>query len=225
MTESIQTPLAADPGQSQDAQRSAVFILGAGQHRASGSWDDQRVELAKKLWLEGQSCGQIGARLGISRNAVIGKLHRLKLTNAERPRTGKSHVRRPRAKVSRFTRKKPTPLELVLMDGTPLPPREVTDIATVSVVDLDEGTHTRTVHDVDDKGNERSRVVVEPRRHCRWPCIDGAKGITPDQRIYCGVQQVPGLPYCAHHARRAYNPPNLPNPPKPRHPAAKHEFA
>ncbi|WP_035463509.1 GcrA family cell cycle regulator, partial [Bartonella birtlesii] len=43
-------------------------------------WTDERVELLKKFWNEGLSASQIAAQLGgVSRNAVIGKVHRLKL--------------------------------------------------------------------------------------------------------------------------------------------------
>jgi len=45
-------------------------------------WTDERVELLKKLWTEGHSASQIAARLGmgVTRNAVIGKVHRLNLS-------------------------------------------------------------------------------------------------------------------------------------------------
>ena len=46
------------------------------------SWTDERVELLKKLWTEGLSASQIASRLGsgVTRNAVIGKVHRLNLS-------------------------------------------------------------------------------------------------------------------------------------------------
>ena len=49
------------------------------------NWNDERVELLRKLWAEGQSASQIAAQLGgVSRNAVIGKVHRLKLSSRGR---------------------------------------------------------------------------------------------------------------------------------------------
>ena len=46
------------------------------------SWNDERVELLKKMWSEGQSASQIAKELGnVTRNAVIGKVHRLGLSN------------------------------------------------------------------------------------------------------------------------------------------------
>ena len=45
------------------------------------NWNDERVELLRKLWQDGLSASQIAAQLGgVSRNAVIGKVHRLKLS-------------------------------------------------------------------------------------------------------------------------------------------------
>ncbi|MGB2892461.1 MAG: GcrA family cell cycle regulator, partial [Albidovulum sp.] len=46
------------------------------------SWTDERVETLKKMWAEGQSASQIAKELGgVTRNAVIGKVHRLGLSN------------------------------------------------------------------------------------------------------------------------------------------------
>jgi len=61
------------------------------------SWTDERVDLLKKLWSEGLSASQIAGRLGgVTRNAVIGKVHRLGLSGRAtstrlkslRPRSG-----------------------------------------------------------------------------------------------------------------------------------------
>ncbi len=47
----------------------------------AGAWTDERVELLKKLWSDGLSASQIAAELGnVTRNAVIGKVHRLGLS-------------------------------------------------------------------------------------------------------------------------------------------------
>ena len=50
------------------------------------SWTDERVELLKKLWGEGKTAAEIAKELGdVTRNAVIGKAHRLKLSNRVSP--------------------------------------------------------------------------------------------------------------------------------------------
>jgi GcrA cell cycle regulator len=59
------------------------------------SWTDERVELLKKLWSDGLSASQIAAELGgITRNAVIGKVHRLGLSG--RAKSASSAAPRPR---------------------------------------------------------------------------------------------------------------------------------
>jgi GcrA cell cycle regulator len=50
------------------------------------SWTNERVELLKKLWGEGKTAAEIAKELGdVTRNAVIGKAHRLKLSNRASP--------------------------------------------------------------------------------------------------------------------------------------------
>src|SRR3954470_5314893 len=63
-------------------------------------WTEERVELLKKLWLEGLSASQIAGVLGegVTRNAVIGKVHRLKLTGRAKPASSAPRARTaPRA--------------------------------------------------------------------------------------------------------------------------------
>src|SRR2546430_17469210 len=63
------------------------------------SWTDERVETLKKLWADGHSASQIAAELGgITRNAVIGKVHRLGLAGrAKSPASAAPRQRKPRA--------------------------------------------------------------------------------------------------------------------------------
>ena len=69
------------------------------------AWTDERVELLKKLWGEGLSASQIAGRLGaVTRNAVIGKVHRLGLSGRATTSRMKSH--RPRARIANAKRAK-----------------------------------------------------------------------------------------------------------------------
>ena len=65
------------------------------------SWTDERIELLRKLWLEGLSASQIARELanGISRNAVIGKVHRLGMSG--RVKTAAPASVRPKVKTPR----------------------------------------------------------------------------------------------------------------------------
>src|SRR5436853_1786140 len=72
------------------------------------SWTDERVELLKKLWADGLSASQIAAELGgITRNAVIGKVHRLGLSGrakspaAASPRPRQTRVHQQMIRVAR----------------------------------------------------------------------------------------------------------------------------
>ena len=61
------------------------------------SWTDERVELLKKLWSEGLSASQIAAQLGgVTRNAVIGKVHRLSLSGRAKPASSSPRPRKVR---------------------------------------------------------------------------------------------------------------------------------
>ena len=58
------------------------------------NWTDERVELLKKLWSDGLSASQIAAQLGgVTRNAVIGKVHRLNLVGTGQAGLERAHVR------------------------------------------------------------------------------------------------------------------------------------
>src|SRR5215211_2405368 len=70
------------------------------------SWTDERVEMLKKLWSDGLSASQIAAELGgITRNAVIGKVHRLGLSGrAKSPSSSAPRQRRARPSMMRVAR-------------------------------------------------------------------------------------------------------------------------
>src|SRR5476651_1425507 len=79
--------------------RDAVDLSEPGEGRVLiMGWTDERVEVLKKLWLDGHSASQIAKQLGgVTRNAVIGKVHRLGLSGRAAP----SHPSRPTFKTPR----------------------------------------------------------------------------------------------------------------------------
>jgi GcrA cell cycle regulator len=150
-------------------------------------WTEERVELLKKLWADGLSASQIAAQIGgVTRNAVIGKVHRLGLSGrakspssmvprARKPRPA-SHSMRPRMRYHGNAALLPAlspeldPDYDPLANVVPMGPR-------VSIVELTEST-------------------------CRWPIGDpGMAGF-----CYCGAQTKAERPYCPYHARVAYQP-------------------
>jgi GcrA cell cycle regulator len=67
-------------------------------------WLADRIDRLKALWTRGLTASEIGNELGVSRNAVIGKIHRLKGYESARKPAGNKHARPPPAKP-----KPPTP--------------------------------------------------------------------------------------------------------------------
>jgi GcrA cell cycle regulator len=98
------------------------------------SWTDERVELLKKMWNEGHSASQIAKELGgVTRNAVIGKVHRLGLSNRTTTETeGKAEEPAPTAVEAPV---QPAPRQDAEARPTPAPMRKQED-ASAPVVDL-----------------------------------------------------------------------------------------
>jgi len=158
------------------------------------SWTDERVELLRKLWLDGLSASQIAAELanGITRNAVIGKVHRLGLsgrvkapsTAAPRPRSSKPQGHRPttqRSSSGPSTRGNNALAYAPRIQEAPAPKAELEVVIPMS---------------------ERVTIMELREAMCRWPLGDPA---TAEFR-YCGGKSEIGDPYCTYHARIAYQP-------------------
>jgi GcrA cell cycle regulator len=77
-------------------------------------WTDAAIARLKALWAEGLSASECGKRMGVSRNAVIGKIHRLGLSHK---------YRRPRERARRMTKPKAS-MPQMRTNNRPLPPPE-----------------------------------------------------------------------------------------------------
>ncbi len=153
------------------------------------SWTDERVELLKKLWAEGLSASQIAGQLGgVTRNAVIGKVHRLSLSgrakaasNNPRPRKVRtSTTRRPtRHYVSGNTALKthPSPAPRRLPAPVPIEDIPVPIPLNVPLLELTD-------------------------EMCKWPVGDP----NTESFGFCGHKHWNDLPYCEYHSRVAYQP-------------------
>ncbi len=168
------------------------------------SWTDERVETLKKLWTDGLSASQIAAELGgITRNAVIGKVHRLGLSGrakspssaAPRPRKSRTHPHMLR--VSRPSIRGNTALAHAYeLDAEPEP--ELID----NVIPL--GQRRTLIDNVIPLGQRRTLLQLTEET-CRWPIGDPGSA----DFFFCGGQTITSLPYCAHHSRVAYQPANI----------------
>ena len=154
------------------------------------AWTDERVELLKKLWAEGLSASQIAGRLGgVTRNAVIGKVHRLGLSG--RATSSRSSSPRPRrAHVPRANR------ALSMMFGT----RGANALKPQFEMELDPAP--APLEELVIPLNERASIMTLKESMCHWPIGDPSE---PDFH-FCGRKSFGQLPYCDHHARMAYQP-------------------
>jgi len=153
-------------------------------------WTDERVESLKKLWQDGLSASQIAKQLGgVTRNAVIGKVHRLGLSG--RAKAIAAPAPRPR---------KPRPA--VSVASRPLVHGNVA-LAPVSrpAVEPEPEDLPDPISNVVPMA-ERCTILDLTEFTCRWPVGEPGK---PDF-FYCGSRTKTGLPYCAYHARIAYQP-------------------
>ncbi len=158
------------------------------------SWTDERVELLRKLWMDGHSASQIAAELanGITRNAVIGKVHRLGLSGRVKC-APPSSTPRPRPAAQRPQRlATPRPAAPIVRGATALALQPAQFVAAAQ----------RPVDDVVVPISERVTIMELREGMCRWPLGDPA---TPDFR-YCGGRSDITATYCAAHARMAYQP-------------------
>ena len=154
------------------------------------SWNDERVDLLKKLWGEGLSASQIAGRIGgVTRNAVIGKVHRLGLSG--RATTSRSSPARPRNRIS-TARRAPKPRF-----------QPVGNVALRALYQPDAEPYVSAFEEIDIPLAERRTLQDLTEQCCRWPIGDPQ---TPEFH-FCNRNKMQGLPYCEHHSRRAFQPP------------------
>ncbi|MFT4075020.1 MAG: GcrA family cell cycle regulator [Asticcacaulis sp.] len=154
------------------------------------SWTDERVETLKKLWQEGHSASQIAKQLGgVTRNAVIGKVHRLGLSGRAAPsqptRPLYKPARPPRPAVSSAPAERPA-AQATVRRTEPVLARPVINQPVVPYVE-EPGTAT---------------VLTLGAKMCKWPIGDPSS----DSFSFCGRRSDDGTPYCVEHARVAYQP-------------------
>jgi GcrA cell cycle regulator len=154
------------------------------------AWNEERVELLKKLWAEGLSASQIASRLGgVTRNAVIGKVHRLGLSG--RATSSRSSAPRPRRPQAPRAHRAPS-----LLFGT----RGNTALKPAYEAEFDP--LPAPVEELVIPLHERASILTLKESMCHWPIGDPGE---PDFH-FCGRKSTSGLPYCEHHARMAYQP-------------------
>ena len=188
------------------------------------SWTDERVETLKKMWGEGQSASQIAKELGgVTRNAVIGKVHRLGQSNragsggnaakaapkekpapaAAKPAAAKP---KPAPKAAPAAPEKKEEPELdengipisaarraIIPAGQPLPPQPSANEISPEAL--------AKVSEVE-KSAKRLSLMELTEKTCKWPVGDPAT----DDFWFCGLGVQQGKPYCEAHVGVAFQP-------------------
>jgi GcrA cell cycle regulator len=174
-------------------------------------WTEERVELLKKLWMEGFSASQIAAELGegVTRNAVIGKVHRLKLSGRAKPASTAPRVRStPRSGGPRRTSSASVGSRGSLAAGL-VKQRALTHAAPMIgatalkiAEDLEvEALAAPQVAELFIPVEQRLTLLQLSEHTCKWPIGDP---LTTDF-YFCGQHSEEGKPYCDFHSRRAYH--------------------
>jgi GcrA cell cycle regulator len=154
------------------------------------NWTDDRVELLKKLWSDGLSASQIAAELGgISRNSVIGKVHRLGLsgrTKSPSASVPRQRKQRPHATLMRIGR-------AGIRGNTALAPLHSYEPELEPEPELTENIIPIV---------QRCTILELTDSKCHWPIGDPSSS----DFFFCGGRAIEGLPYCGCHSRIAYQP-------------------
>ena len=147
---------------------------------ATSNWTDTRVETVKTLWLDGLSAAEIARRMGgTTRNAVIGKVHRLGLKGRGTP-AEPGRVRRAARPIEPRAKRQPKPVRA----HVPAPPRGIF-ICEPAPVRMDA------------PGSET--VLTIRGSQCRWPIGDPSS----ESFTLCGRNKERGA-YCCEHGQLAY---------------------
>ncbi len=143
------------------------------------AWTDERVELLKKLWAEGLSASQIATRMGgVTRNAVIGKVHRLGLSGRATPaKPQRGRIGALVSEAAKTETRAPEALRTIAQEPAFSEPLV---LAT----------------------GDKTTVPTLKNNMCKWPIGDPSA----EDFHFCGQSAATGKSYCAYHARLAFQP-------------------
>ena len=190
------------------------------------SWTDERGEKLKEYWADGMSASQIAKQLGgVTRNAVIGKVHRLGLSHrgaTEQARTAEDEPNGPDREAEAAIASDPAPAPEQGADTAAEPEAEEAGVEAeeaaaepVRAVAFRDAGQPRapglptpeeeaarvTLAEIE-KMARRLDLLELTERTCKWPIGDPAE----DGFHFCGLPSVPGKPYCQHHVGIAFQP-------------------
>ncbi len=148
------------------------------------TWTAERVDQLRNYVDAGLTCSQIAAEIGVTRNAVIGKIHRLGLSPG-RPAAAPAGSCPQRGRRPRL----PSQRQMLRLISAEAPPFVADGAAAVPV-----------------ESANRCSLLELAQDKCRWPVGDPVTNAGAADFSFCGNETVRGFSYCAGHARMAYRP-------------------
>ena len=178
-------------------------------------WNEEIIARLRELWTEGHSTAEIGRRLGVSKNAIVGKAHRLDLTARPSPirREGSAQTGERRPIPRRVEGPTLPPLASTGVIAPGPSPSQVLPVVMIPVVMIPVVMIPVVMIPVPQPAVAPRPVQVAPPRMqavasrpygrivtCCWPIGE------PGTRTFhfCDDRSVPGKPYCGEHAKLAY---------------------
>lgn len=161
-------------------------------------WTEERVETLRRLWAEGLSASQIAAQLGgVSRNAVIGKVHRLKLSGRGRNPAAPARQKKPAQPAPAKAPPRPAHSQRPIAPSVGATALQA-QFDPEPIVREPVRTPASTVVPI----SRNLQLIQLNERTCKWPIGDPlAEGFH-----FCGNDCGETGPYCRYHARIAFQP-------------------
>ena len=174
------------------------------------AWTEERIKELRQLWSEGQSASKIAEKLGgVTRNAVIGKIHRLGLSN-----------RSENSEKKIITKKRGRPAKVKNTDNfqEQLDNSKNKDFSKINSDKFDElhvddlennktmllDTTLANIAELE-KNAKKLNLMELTERTCKWPIGDPAT----ENFWFCGHPSEQGKPYCSTHVSIAFQPISL----------------
>ena len=165
------------------------------QASTEATWTPSRVQQLQSCVTAGLTCSQIAAEIGVSRNAVIGKIHRLGLTTGGRKPAALAQQMREGSLQARKQTRLVRALRAIHAQMTEAAPTERVQAPTVELSIIESAPIEST---------RRCSLLELDGDRCRWPLGDPTK----PGFAFCGNAAVTGFSYCVGHARLAYRLPS-----------------
>ena len=175
------------------------------------AWTEDRVEILSKLWAEGLSASQIAKQLGgVTRNAVIGKVHRLGLSGRAKPSRPKPAAKAKTAATAKPKTAAKEPAKAAkpaapkrpatVAKNTHQPARAIASKVAEGVKPAKELAPALEAKPL--KDGSFATILTLTDHMCKWPIGDPSG----DEFRFCGRKTDPDEPYCTPHSMVAYQP-------------------